>query len=175
MLSYSYKGDLFRKTWTFVCLLTTATSVMCKLNTEEPAFSWQVTVHNLFSHCSPYKLSAVCHVGYCIKRKHTFSSWQLPQRPLEKSPKNVLLTDSFFHNRAVFAVTKRLACMQISPSSKSPGMRAQGYSEQIVPKTNQLCSFQHTRHPSFSCIQAHWHHFNLPCLYTVSKMCIFHF
>ena len=50
-------------------------------------------------------------------------------------------------------------------------MRAQGYSEQIVPKTNQLCSFQHTRHPSFLCIRENGINSNLSCLYTVSNMC----
>ena len=47
-----------------------------------------------------------------------------------------------------------------------------GNSSPKPTKTNKLCSFQHTRHSSFSYMQRHWRQAYLPCLYTVSKMCL---
>ena len=84
----------------------------------------------------------------------------------------MLLIDSFSHNGAMFDDTARPWHQPISWGLKSLDMRAQGYSEQIIRKTNKLGSFQHTRHPSFSWMQRHWH-ISTCHVCTQSQRCVF--
>ena len=84
----------------------------------------------------------------------------------------MVLNDSFSSNGAMFDDTARPWHQPISWGLKSLDMRAQGYSEQIIRKTNKLGSFQHTRHPSFSWMQRHWH-ISTCHVCTQSQRCVF--